>query len=144
MAITACQILHANDYGGMNQQLTSALSAGWQPMGYLRITNNDQQDFYQMMYQGTNVDVNAYQSIVDNGQVLPVKNSAGTVTANGTASISQSAINSVSLPDSTAIVTNTQVLSIPVTTGLALTIGTATRKITLTISGGAVTAASIS
>ncbi|PLR52411.1 hypothetical protein P0E69_06860 [Chimaeribacter arupi] len=143
MAITACKILQANDYGAMNQQLTSALATGWKPMGYLRITSGEQQDFYQMVYQGSNLDVDGYESVIANNQQLTVKNSAGTVSATGTVSISQSSVTAVSLPDSTAIVSNTQVLSIPVTTGLALSLGTATRKITLTVSGGIVTAASI-
>lgn len=143
MAISACKILQANDYGAMNQMITSALSEGWKPMGYLRITNGQQKDFYQMMYQGSNIDVDGYQAVISNAQQLTVKNSAGTVSATGTANITQSNVNSINLPDSTAIVTNTQILSIPVTTGLTLTIGTATRKITLTVTGGAVTAASI-
>ncbi|MBV4365909.1 hypothetical protein [Erwinia phyllosphaerae] len=144
MAITACQILHANDYGGMNQQLTSAMSDGWKPMGYLRITNGSPQDFYQMMYQGNDTDVDSYQAIIANAQTIPVKNSSGTVSATGTAAIAQSVLNSVSLPATTAIVTNTQALSIPVTAGILVAIGTATRTLTLTVSGGVVTAAAIS
>lgn len=144
MAITAIKILQANDYGSMNQLLTQALTDGWKPMGYLRITQNEQQDFYQTMYQGTNLDVDGYQSVIANQQQMTVKNSTGTVSATGTVSITQSAVNAVNLPATTALVSNTQTLSVPVTAGLLLAIGTATRNLTLTVAGGVVTAASIS
>lgn len=144
MAITDLNILQSNDAGSMVRLVTEAIANGWQPMGYLRITNGTQKDFFQAMYKGTNVDVNSYQAIISNGQQLTVKNSAGAMQATGTVAISQSAVSSVNLPATTALVNNTQALSIPVTTGLAISLGTATRTVTLTVSGGVVTAASIS
>lgn len=144
MAITDLNILQSNDAGAMVRLVTEAIANGWQPMGELRITNGSQKDFYQTMYKGTNVDVNSYQSIISNGQQLTVKNSAGTMQATGTVAINQSAVSAVSLPATTALVNNTQALSIPVTAGILLAIGTATRTVTLTVSGGVVTAASIS
>jgi len=144
MAITDLNILQSSDAGSMVRLVTDAIANGWQPMGYLRITNGTQKDFYQTMYKGTNVDVNPYQAIIANSQQLTVKNSAGTMQATGTVAISQSTVNGVTLPATTALVNNTQALSIPVTTGLAISLGTATRTVTLTVSGGVVTAASIS
>lgn len=144
MAITDLNILQSNDAGSMVRLVTDAIANGWQPMGYLRITNGTQKDFYQAMYKGTNVDVNSYQAIIANNQQLTVKNSAGTMQATGTVAISQSAVTAITLPVTTALVNNTQALSIPVTTGLAISLGTATRTVTLTVSGGVVTAASIS
>lgn len=144
MAITDLNILQSNDAGSMVRLVTDAIANGWQPMGYLRITNGTQKDFYQTMYKGTNVDVNSYQAIIANSQQLIVKNSAGTLQATGTVAISQSTVSAVTLPATTALVNNTQALSIPVTTGLAISLGTATRTVTLTVSGGVVTAASIS
>lgn len=144
MAITELNILQSNDAGSMVRLVTDAIANGWQPMGYLRITNGTQKDFYQTMYKGTNVDVNSYQSIIANNQQLTVKNSAGTMQATGTVQISQSAVTGISLPATTALVNNTQALSIPVTAGIILAVGTATRTVTLTVSGGVVTAAAIS
>lgn len=144
MAITDCQILHANDYGGMNQQLTSSMSDGWKPMGYLRITNGNPQDFYQMMYKGNDTDVDSYQSIIANGASLTVRNSVGTISATGTVSVSQNVITAVTLPATTSLISNTQALSISVTTGLLIAIGTAARTVTPTVSGGVLTGISIS
>lgn len=144
MAITELNILQSNDAGSMVRLVTDAIANGWQPMGYLRITNGTQKDFYQTMYKGTNVDVNSYQSIIANNQQLTVKNSAGTMQASGTVQISQSAVTGISLPATTALVNNTQAISIPVTAGIILAVGTATRTVTLTVSGGVVTAAAIS
>lgn len=144
MAITDLNILQSNDAGSMVRLVTEAIANGWQPMGYLRITNGTQKDFYQTMYKGTNVDVNSYQAIISNGQQLTVKNSAGTLQATGTVAISQSAVTGVNLPATTSLVNNTQALSIPVTAGVLLAIGTATRTVTFTVTGGVITAASIS
>ncbi|MDU5835955.1 MAG: hypothetical protein E6Z53_02660 [Pantoea sp.] len=144
MAITDLNILQSNDAGSMNRLMTEALANGWQPMGYLRITDGTQKDFYQTMYKGANVDVNSYQAIISNGQQLTVKNNAGTLQATGTVAINQSAVTAINLPATTTLVSNTQSLSIPVTTGLAISLGTATRTVTFTVSGGVVTAASIS
>ncbi|MDU5473772.1 hypothetical protein [Pantoea sp.] len=144
MAITDLNILQSSDAGSMVRLVTDAIANGWQPMGYLRITNGTQKDFYQTMYKGANVDVNPYQAIIANNQQLTVKNSAGTMQATGTVAISQSAVTAVTIPATTALVNNTQALNIPVTTGLAISLGTATRTVTLTVSGGVVTAASIS
>ena len=144
MAITELNILQANDYGQLNRMMKDALADNWQPMGYLRIAGESQKDFFQMMYKGTNVDVNAYQSIIANGQQLTVKNSSGSMQVTGTAAISQSSVTGISLPATTAMVNNTQAISIPVTAGVLVAIGTATRTVTLTVSGGAITAAAIS
>lgn len=144
MAITDLNILQSNDAGSMVRLVTDAIANGWQPMGYLRITNGTQKDFYQTMYKGTNVDVNSYQSIISNGQQLTVRNSAGTLSATGSATIAQNSLSAVNLPATFSIVNNSQALSIPVTAGVLVAIGTATRTVTLTVSGGVVTAASIS
>lgn len=226
MAMSACMVLHANDDGSMNQQLTSAMSGGWKPFGRLVVTDSPR-DFYQVMYQGNDIELETYQAIVANNGTAPVKNSAGTitdtgtytvsqnvvtavtlpatstivknsdanitvlpasgstpllstqtadvsvgalngvrlaaantvvknsdavtvansansVTASGTATVSANAVQRVSLPATNAIASNSQVLSIPVTAGILVAIGTATRTVTLTVSGGLITAASIS
>lgn len=226
MVMSACQVLHANDDGSMNQQLTSAMTGGWKPLGRLIVTDSPR-DFYQMMYQGNDIELETYQAIVSNGNTAPVKNSAGTitdtgtftvsqniisavtmpatstivknndanitvlpatgstpllstqtadvsvgalngvrlaaantvvknndtvtvansansVTASGTATVSTNAVQRVSLPATNAITSNSQVLSIPVTAGILVAIGTATRSVTLTVSAGVITAASIS
>lgn len=144
MAITELNILQANDYGQLNRMMKLALDDGWQPMGYLRITGESQKDFFQMMYKGTNVDVNAYQAIIANGQQLTVRNSGGTMQATGTVAISQSAVTGVNLPATFALVNNSQSISVPVTAGVLLAVGTSTRTLTLSVSGGVITAASIS
>ncbi|QIU92139.1 hypothetical protein [Yokenella regensburgei] len=105
MAITACQILQSNDYGSMNQMMTSALSAGWKPLGRMVVTDSPR-DFYQMIYQGTDLDIESYQALVNNGSTVPVKNSSGSITDTGTLAISQSVITSVSLPSTSTIVKN--------------------------------------
>lgn len=144
MPITDCVILHANDHGDMNSQMATAMTNGWKPFGYLRVSSRAPYDFYQSMYKGNDTDVDSYQAIIANNQQLTVKNSAGTVSATGTAVIAQNSLTGINLNATTAIVTNTQVLSIPVTAGILVAIGTATRSLTLTVSGGLVTAASIS
>lgn len=107
MAITDLNILQSNDAGSMNRLMTEALANGWQPMGYLRITDGTQKDFYQTMYKGANVDVNSYQAIISNGQQLTVKNNAGTLQATGTVAINQSAVTAINLPATTTLVSNT-------------------------------------
>lgn len=226
MAMSACRVLQANDYGSMNQQLTSSMSQGWKPFGRLIVTDSPR-DFYQVMYQGNDIDLETYQAIVTDGGTATVKNSAGTITdtgtcavsqnavtsvtlpatstivknndsnitvlpasgltpmlstqtadvsvgalngvrlaatnavvknsdavtvansansatASGTASVSTNAVQRVSLPASNAIASNNQALSIPVTAGILISVGTSTRTVTLTVSGGLITAASIS
>lgn len=144
MPVTDCTILHSNDHEDMNRQMSSAMAAGWKPFGYLRVSSRAPYDFYQSMYKGNDTDVDSYQAIIANNQQLTVRNSAGTVSATGTAVIAQNTLTGINLNATTAIVTNTQVLSIPVTAGILVAIGTATRSLTLTVSGGLVTAASIS
>ncbi len=144
MPITDCVILHSNDHEDMNRQMTASMSAGWKPYGYLRVSSGPPYDFYQSMYKGNDTDVDSYQAIIGNGQQLAVRNSAGTLSATGTATISQNSLSAVSLPATFSIVNNSQALSIPVTAGVLVAIGTSTRTVTLTVSGGVVTAASIS
>lgn len=105
MAMSACKVLHANDDGSMNQQLTSAMSEGWKPFGRLMVTDSPR-DFYQVMYQGNDIDLESYQSIVANNGTAPVKNSAGTITDTGTFAVSQNIVTSVTLPASSTIVKN--------------------------------------
>jgi len=144
MPVTDCTILHSNDHEDMNRQMAASMAAGWKPFGYLRVSSRAPYDFYQSMYKGNDTDIDSYQALIANNQQLTVRNSAGTVSATGTASIAQSTVSAVNLPATTAIVTNTQVLSIPVTAGILVAIGTATRSLTLTVAGGVVTAAAIS
>ncbi|MCS3423432.1 hypothetical protein M2403_002033 [Rahnella sp. BIGb0603] len=143
MPISACKILQSSDYGSMNQQLTSSMSDGWKPMGQMRITDAPR-DFFQMMYQGNSSDMYDYQAVATNNATITVRNSVNTVTDTATISVVQSAITGATLPATTAIVKNTQALSVPVTAGILVAIGTATRTVTLSVSGGVVTAAAIS
>lgn len=226
MAITACQLLQASDYGSMNQQIAASMAAGWKVIGEMIVTNSPR-DFYQLMYQGNNTAIEAYQAIINDAQGIPVRNSSGSISESGTASVSQNtltavalpatstivkagdtnisllpasgstalltgqsadvatgaltgirlagantvtkqgdtvpvansantstatgtatvsanAVQRVSLPANNAIASNSQVLSIPVTSGILLAIGTATRNVTLTVANGVISAASIS
>ncbi|MGY6030671.1 hypothetical protein ACUY4Q_003664 [Phytobacter sp. AG2a] len=105
MAMSACRVLQANDYGAMNQQLTSSMSQGWKPFGRLIVTDSPR-DFYQVMYQGNDIDLETYQSIVSDGGTTAVRNSAGTITDTGTFSVSQNVITAVTLPATSTIVKN--------------------------------------
>lgn len=105
MAITACQILQSSDYGAINQMMTSAMSSGWKPMGRLVVTDSPR-DFYQLMYQGTDVEIESYQVVVSNGDSVPVKTSGGTISDTGALTITQGAVTAATLPATSTIVKN--------------------------------------
>lgn len=73
----------------------------------------------------------ATQAIVTTGNTLPVKNSAGTVTKNGTATVAANAVTGVALPATSAIVDNGASAVLRTSGGLATG-----STVTATVAGG--------
>lgn len=84
------------------------------------------------------------QAVVSNGGTSPVQNSAGTLIANGTYTISGSAVTNIRLPATSAGINNAGTTNVPITFTTARTAGqTATAVATYTVAGGVITAITI-
>lgn len=144
MPYTDIKFVRTSSIAELETMIPPLLKQGYQPYGAVQIRNSANSqggyDFFQAMVIGDNSVLGANQKLLTDGDTITVQNSAGVAVA-GTQKIS--IINGalvLKLDATVAPLINGQVQnSVPVTNNALLAVGTANRKVTSTVSAGALT-----
>lgn len=144
MPYTDIKFVRTSSIAELETMIPPLLKQGYQPYGPVQIRNSANSqggyDFFQAMVIGDSSVLAANQKLLTDGDAITVQNSAGVAVA-GTHKLS--IINGalvLKLDATVAPLINGLVQnSVPVTNNALLAVGTANRKVTSTVSAGALT-----